>query len=110
MPNPPVPKEVVLYQAPHDWSHQARKVRQQLTHVCGQCLHRRVRVQTVDGMVYEGIMLGADGCHLHLAVGPEAAMHGYGPGAHGARFWGPFAASSILTLVLYELLVITLLA
>jgi len=104
------PKEVVLYQAPQDWPHQARKIRHQLAATCGQCLHRRVRVQTVDGMVYEGIVLGTDGCHLHLATGPDALAHGYGPGVYGARFFGPFAASAILTLVLYELLVITLLA
>lgn len=104
-------KGTILYQAAPGWPDQTRRIRHQLSMVCGQCLHRRVRVQTIDGEIYEGIILGADGCHLHLLVGPEArSAQELGYGGQNARFFGPFGASSILTLVLYELLVIALLA
>jgi hypothetical protein len=101
----------ILYQAAPGWSDQTRKIRHHLSIICGQCQHRKVRVQTVDGTSYEGIVLGTDGCHLHLLVGPETRNpYAYGYDGQSARFFGPFGASSILTLVLYELLVIALLA
>ncbi|CAI6081895.1 acetyl-CoA acetyltransferase [Cohnella sp. JJ-181] len=89
-----------LYEADQDWVGSAKQIRQKLSDVCGRHHNRSVRVQTIDGQIYEGTVLGVDGCHLHLAVTPSAM---------DARFFGPFAANSILTLVLYELLVITLL-
>lgn len=111
MANSASASETILYQATPGWSDQARKIRHHLSMICGQCTHRKVRVQTVDGSTYEGIVLGADGCHLHLLVGPEARhAYAYGYGGEDVRFFGPFGASSILTLVLYELLVIALLA
>jgi len=89
-----------IYEADQEWVGNAKQIRQKLSDVCGRHRSRNVRVQTIDGHVYEGTVLGVDGCHLHLAVSPSAM---------DARFFGPFAANSILTLVLYELLVITLL-
>lgn len=89
-----------IYEADQDWVAGAKQIRQKLSDVCGAHRNRGVRVKTIDGHTYEGTVVGVDGCHLHLAVAPSAM---------DARFFGPFAANSILTLVLYELLVITLL-
>lgn len=89
-----------IYEADQAWVGNVKQTRQKLSDVCGRHHNKNVRVQTIDGHVYEGTVIGLDGCHLHLAVSPNAM---------DARFFGPFAASSILTLVLYELLVITLL-
>jgi len=85
-----------VYQADARWCDQVRATRQRLSHICEQCRNRPVRVQTIDGHVYEGTVAGVSNMGLHLAV-------------RDTRFFGPMAASSILTLVLYELLVITLL-
>ena len=85
-----------FYKADGKWIEQVRHTRHRLATLCGQCMNRNVRVQTMDGHTYEGVVVGSDGCHLHLMT-------------EDSRFFGPYAASSILTLVLYELLVITLL-
>lgn len=90
----------VLYQADQAWTEHVKKHRQKLAGICGRHLNRPVRVQTIDGHTYEGTIVGTDGCHLHLMTRPTE---------HDHRFFGPYAANSILTLVLYELLVITLL-
>jgi len=85
-----------IYKADSQWSEQVRKTRQKLAGACGQCMNRAVRVQTLDGHTYEGVVIGSDHSYLHLMTGD-------------ARFFGPYASNAILTLVLYELLVITLL-
>jgi len=86
----------MLYQADAKWPEQLRQTRRKLSGACGQCINRRVRVETIDGHSYEGVVVGADSTYLHLMTGDT-------------RFFGPYASNAILTLVLYELLVITLL-
>jgi len=85
-----------LYRADAHWCDQVRKTRQKLAGICGQCMNRRVRVQTIDGHVYEGVVVGSDNSYLHLMAGDS-------------RFFGPAGSFAITTLVLFELLVITLL-
>lgn len=85
-----------IYRADAQWCDQVRATREKLSRLCGQCVNRPVRVQTIDGHTYEGTVIGSGNGYLHLAV-------------RNHRFFGPYAASAILTLVLYELLVITLL-
>lgn len=89
-----------LYQAEQEWVGRVKKMRHKLNEVGTSCLNRRVRVETIDGHKYEGTVVGCDGCHLHLMVTPTA---------QDLRFFGPSASNAILTLVLYELLVLTLL-
>ncbi len=93
MPAGPVRSQGQLYYADPQWCDQVKKTRQKLAGVCAQCLNRKVRVQTIDGHTYEGTVVGHDTTYLHLSNAD-------------ARFWGPAA---ITTLVLFELLVITLL-
>mgnify|MGYP001282587731 CR=1 FL=1 len=90
----------VLYKADGRWTEQVKQVRSRLGEMCGKHMNRPVRVQTIDGHTYEGVLVGADGGHIHLMVRPTPSDF---------RFFGPSAANFILTLVLYELLVITLL-
>lgn len=90
-----------IYQADASWSEQVKATRRKLAELCGQCLYRTVRVETVDGEVYEGMVVGTSGSHLYLAVRDQ-------------RFFSPWGAgfgygSFILPLVLYDLLVLTLL-
>jgi len=85
-----------IYIADKEWTEQVRNTRQRLAGICGQCMNRRVRVKTLDGHTYEGVVIGSDNSYLHLMTGDT-------------RFFGPYASNAILTLVLYELLVITLL-
>jgi len=90
-----------IYQADTSWSEQVKTTRKKLAELCGKCLYRVVRVETVDGEVYEGTVVGTSGSHLYLAV-------------HDKRFFSPWGysfgySSFILPLVLYDLLVLTLL-
>jgi translation initiation factor IF-1 len=85
-----------IYTANSQWCDQLLKTRQMLSGICNQCMNRTVRVQTLDGHTYEGVVVGSDNSYLHIMTGD-------------VRFFGPYASNAILTLVLYELLVITLL-
>jgi hypothetical protein len=64
---------------------------------------KAVRVQTLEGHMYEGVIHHADGCILYLHVGYAEARAFLSP-------FNPFYSSTLLPLVLYELLVITLLS
>ncbi|MBB6733002.1 acetyl-CoA acetyltransferase [Cohnella zeiphila] len=90
----------VLYKAESGWVDQVKQARSQLNSLCSKHMNRAVRVQTIDGHTYEGVLVGSDGGHIHLMVRPTPSDF---------RFFGPSASNAILTLVLYELLVITLL-
>ncbi|KIL36638.1 hypothetical protein SD71_06400 [Cohnella kolymensis] len=87
-----------IYKADSHWCEQVRKTRQKLAGACSHCLHRRVRVETIDGKSYEGVIVGHDNTYLHLATG-QNRFYGY----------GPYSAGFILPLVLFDLLAITLL-
>jgi hypothetical protein len=85
-----------IYTADSHWCEQVRRTRQKLAGVCAQCVNRRVRVQTIDGQTYEGVVVGHDNTYLHLSTSQN-------------RFYGPYAGGFILPLVLFDLLAITLL-
>lgn len=68
-------------------------------------MHRGVRVQTMDGNVYEGTIVQVDDRFLYLSVPQATQNRAFFPGAFG---FNP-ASNVILPLVLYELLVISLL-
>lgn len=86
-----------IYKADSEWCDQVRKTRQKLAGICAHCMNRRVRVQMMDGQTYEGTLVGHDNTYLHLSTNDNN------------RFFGPYAASFILPLVLFDLLAITLL-
>ncbi|MNO36230.1 hypothetical protein D3C76_262970 [compost metagenome] len=90
----------VLYQADNNYIHNLKSVRDHLHSICRQHVNQFVRVQTLDGQVFTGRILGCDRGLVYLGV----KNHG------GQRaFFGSSSDEAILTLVLYELLVITLL-
>ncbi|MBH5318679.1 acetyl-CoA acetyltransferase [Paenibacillus sp. GSMTC-2017] len=64
---------------------------------CGSHMHKHVRVQTLDGHIYEGMILHVDRSILYLQIMMQDPR----------SFVNPY--NVILPLVLYELLVITLL-
>lgn len=68
-------------------------------HFAYRCLNRHVRIQTINGQLYEGTVVHIDDGHIYL----ETA-------GYAQRQWiHPHYSPAILPLVLYELLVITLL-
>lgn len=125
MVQPTLPQ--VVYNADPSWLQTLVAVKNTLADITVRCAGLPVRVQTLDGRTHEGILMGADGCHLYLQVGstgqegyPYPADPGYSgftgypagyPTGYPASraFFAPVLSSAILPLVLYELLVITLL-
>ncbi|WP_058304148.1 hypothetical protein [Gorillibacterium timonense] len=92
--------EQVLYQADSSTVNTIKATRDRLHQVCKQYVNHLIRVQTLDGDVFEGILLGCSNGVLFLRQSGAVAVH---------RFMPYSASSDILTLVLFELLVITLL-
>lgn len=91
------PREQLLFQADPHTAERMKTVRDQFHRVCGQHVNRYVRVETIDGEVFEGVIAGCSKGVLYLRQ-HEGGMTRFTP-----------YSNAILTLVLYELLVITLL-
>lgn len=106
------PHQNVLYQASGHTIQNLNSVRNHMHHVCRQYANQYVHVQTLDGQSFTGRIVGCDRGFFNLAIrrpgGHQGGHHGE---QHRAFFGSPFNTSdeAILTLVLYELLVITLL-
>ncbi|WP_438433905.1 hypothetical protein [Gorillibacterium sp. sgz500922] len=90
--------EYTLYQANPEAAKGMKGMREHLHGVCKQYVNHTVRVETMDGDVFEGILMGADRGVLYLKQ----------PGANAMNRFNPYS-DAILALVLFELLVITLL-
>lgn len=103
----PVKKKQVVYEAETKIIEYVKVCKERLYKVCHQCMNKPVRIQTIDGVVYEGTIVNVDRKHVYLSV-----SQGY-PGGYMARgfFYGPGAYYNnvILPLVLFDLLTITLL-
>ncbi|WP_090108773.1 hypothetical protein [Cohnella sp. OV330] len=96
----PAMHEQVLYQADPNVATTLRSIRDRIYHVSSTHVNRQVRVQTLDGNIYEGAIVHVDRGHVYLKVSHPSGQR---------AFFGPSEAA-ILTLVLFELLVIVLLA
>ncbi|WP_248928109.1 acetyl-CoA acetyltransferase [Paenibacillus hamazuiensis] len=85
-----------------------RKLRDEAHEYCKKYTHRRVRIRTISGQTYEGVIAGVDRQHVYLLI---AHGQGYAHTSYPSRpIYPPFFYNNlILPLVLYELLVISLL-
>ncbi|AIQ64057.1 hypothetical protein D3C81_168570 [compost metagenome] len=93
----------VLYQADGPSVQNVKAIRSNLHQLCRQYSNRIVRIETIDGQIFVGRIVSCERGLLHLAV--------RNPSGHRAFFGMPYSNDElILTLVLYELLVITLLS
>ncbi|WP_310550320.1 hypothetical protein [Paenibacillus glufosinatiresistens] len=115
----PGQQPTLIYQADPAVVHHVRKVRDTIHTNLKPCLNRRLRVQTMDGTLHEGVLSGYDSSHLYLTV-PAAPV----PATARAFFppprppYPPYApppppppvnpGSAVLPLVLYSLLAISL--
>jgi len=93
----------VLYQAEQTLVQSLSETKKKFRDMASLHAGKAVRVQTLDGHMYEGVIQHTDGCILYLHVGYPEARAFLTP-------FNPFYSSAILPLVLYELLVITLLS
>ncbi|MNH80658.1 hypothetical protein D3C87_580480 [compost metagenome] len=93
----------VVYQANPNMVQHLKGVKDQIRHICSIHLNRPVKVVTIDGYAYEGIIVSADDRFLYLSIAVQDDQRFLG--APGSYYYN----NMILPLVLYELLVITLL-
>lgn len=76
-------------------------LREHLHQIARHCLNRPVRVQSIYGHIHEGTIVGVDSGHIYLQTAAA--------GDNRQLLAPSYYSSTILPLVLYELLVITLL-
>lgn len=89
----------VIYQAPSQAVQTMFQFKSELCQAAAHCLNRPVRIHTVHGYVHDGVIVNIDDDHIYLQVSD----------AGNRQFYNPLYASTILPLVLYNLLVISLL-
>ncbi len=89
----------VLYRGDPNIVPHLQSIREQIHNLCRFHVNKIVRVQTIDGEVYEGTIVSCDKRHLYLSIDNSNRQYGYDP-------YTPI----IMSLVLYELLLITLLS
>ncbi|GIO41104.1 MULTISPECIES: hypothetical protein [Paenibacillus] len=94
-------QQKVLYRADESSIQKLRSMREHFHHICRHYTNQFVRIETMDGHVITGRIVNCDRGLLHLAVPNQGTPR---------AFFNPYNQDElILTLVLYELLVITLL-
>ncbi|ANA80053.1 hypothetical protein C7121_07120 [Paenibacillus glucanolyticus] len=93
-------QEQTLYQAEPNMRDSIQSVRDHIHHLCKQYANQLVRVETLDGDVFEGTIIRCDRGILYLSLPDYNHQRGFGPSYYN---------HVILPLVLFELLVITLL-
>lgn len=104
----PISTSEPIYQADASMLHAIQQNREHLHHVCRQHMNRRVMVHTSDGHTHEGVIVGFDDHYLYLNIAVSVEMRQLYPAAL-SPFYNPLYAQTILPLVLFNLLTITLL-
>jgi hypothetical protein len=102
-----------IYAAEKDIVDLMHKTRDKVHGACRHCMNHPVRVETIDGDVYEGMIINADKYHIYLQPHTAGRAHvhmtrspyPYAPGVYPP--YNPYA-QQILPLVLFNLLAITL--
>jgi hypothetical protein len=101
-----------IYQADSTAVQAIQQCRAKLHHICRQHMNRPVQIQTLQGQVHTGMMVGIDDHYLYLDMSATAGMRYpiYPPYPQYPPYtpYDPYA-SSIVPLVLFNLLAISLL-
>ncbi|BBI30918.1 hypothetical protein KCTCHS21_03170 [Cohnella abietis] len=105
IPSAVQPKLTPIYQCHSKVREVLRSVNDHLHQLCGKYADRLVKVETVDGDVFEGHIVHCDRGILYLNLSNEGYVRAFFPG-----FPNPNAKSNVvLPLVLFNLLAISLL-
>lgn len=96
-----------IYQCDHHHHQTLRSIRDNLHKICAHHANRWVKVETMDGDVFEGHIVHCDRGIVYLSLSNE----GYGRGFFPGPFLGPVNPYNnlVLPLVLFNLLTISLL-
>ncbi|MFD0694552.1 acetyl-CoA acetyltransferase [Paenibacillus sp. GCM10027628] len=96
----------VIYQEDPSWMPMLKQKRDQIWGSLKPHIGYTIRVTTLDGYTHEGVLVDVDAHHIYLQV----SSHGHHHGGQYRPIYTPAAYNQIMTLVLFELLVIALLA
>jgi type IV secretory pathway VirB9-like protein len=107
--NPYAMQPQVVYQADQSLLQAMQSMRAKVMEQSKQCMHRPVRVQTIQGHQLEGTVVHLDHQYMYLRVemNPQA-LRQFNP--YYNPYYNPYTSGVILPLVLYELLAISLLS
>ncbi|WP_028561966.1 hypothetical protein [Paenibacillus pinihumi] len=101
------PAVTPLYECCSEVHQVLNSVRGQLHQLCNEHIHRLVKIETIDGDVFEGHIMHFDNSNLYLSLSNEGYTRAFVP---GFGFPPPYPGNNfILPLVLFNLLTISLL-
>ncbi|RUT46170.1 hypothetical protein EJP82_13705 [Paenibacillus anaericanus] len=78
----------VIYRADENSIRAMRGIKNQVHQLGNQYANHPIRVQTVDGITYEGRLSHMDGDHMFLII-PGTPMHGHNGWNGGHQGWNP---------------------
>jgi len=96
-------KTAPIYQCEPHVHQTLRSVKDHLHQLCGRHANRLVRVETMDGDVFEGHIRHCDRGILYLTLSNEGCSRAFFPGP-----FIPYSSDFVLPLVLFNLLAISL--
>ncbi|AWB42957.1 hypothetical protein DCC85_01080 [Paenibacillus sp. CAA11] len=93
-------EQTTLYQMDPATMHNLKSIQDHMASICKIHVNKLVRVETVDGDVFEGLLIHSERGILYLRLPSQMASRGFVPG---------FQSGYVLPLVLFNLLTISLL-
>ncbi|MEB3100829.1 hypothetical protein [Ferviditalea candida] len=99
---PPQQPPQIIYKANPSIVEHLKRLRDEAYSVCEKHIHKYVQIQTMDGHVIQGVIVSVDHKHVYLSV-PTSLM------SSRQFFYNPFYYSTVIPLVLFDLLAISLL-
>ena len=97
--------QTVVYEADSSLVQAVHQCREKIHHVCRQHMNKRVRVRTMGGQMFEGVIVGVDEHWLYLDTAGGLPRQPFVP--YPPYYYNPYA-STILPLALFDLLAIAL--
>lgn len=92
-------QEQTLYRMDPSTMHNVRSIQDHIGHICRNHMNKLVLVETMDGDVFEGILIHCERGILYLRLPSHGASRAFVPG---------FQNDFVLPLVLFNLLAISL--
>lgn len=93
----------IVYKANPSIVENLKKLRDEAYSVCEKHIHKYVQIQTIDGHVIQGVIVSVNSKHVYLSV-PTSQQ------PVRQFFYNPFYYSTVIPLVLFDLLAISLMS
>ncbi|RAR45776.1 hypothetical protein [Paenibacillus sp. MDMC362] len=104
----------MLFQCDHQMAHSMKKHKEHAHAALKKAVNRKVRVQTLDDEVFEGVIINLDAKNVYIQI--EQGDRGFYPGPYPRPRppfppypYNPYYSNVILPLALFDLLAVSLL-